>query len=207
MAERQARRPWYLVLALLICSGMGACSSTSGWATIALYRGAQVDNRSHDFQRDEDRTAVTASFDRMLAAMDEERPRAFPLAAGELVLGVAMFIMAAAAMTGRGGARKVLVQLTMAEAALALASFFLTPKTRWGRVDWAVAQQAGKLFESGQTQDQVNRTIPAIRVLYQSIPIVMLVLSTVVSALVVFARTRQRARAYYDSQNERPTEG
>ncbi len=207
MAERHARRPWYLVLALLVCSGMGACGSTSGWATIELYRGAQVDNRAQDFKRDEDRKAVTAAFDRMLSAMDEERPRAFPLAAGELVLGVAMFLMAAAAMTGRGGARRALVQVTLAQAILVVIAFFLTPKYRWAQIDWAVAQEAGKLFESGQPQDQIERTIPAIRVLYRSIPIVQLVIRSIVALLVMFALTRPRARAYYDSQNERPTEG
>ncbi len=207
MAERQARRPWYLVLALLVCSGMGACGSTSGWATIELYRGAQVDNRATEFKRDEDRKAVSAAFERMLSVMDEERPRAFPLAAGELVLGVAMFLMAAAAMTGRGGARRVLVQITFAQAILVVIAFFLTPKYRWAQIDWAVVQEAGKLFESGQTDQQIKQTLPAIRVLYRSIPIVMLIVRSVVAALVMFALTRPRARAYYDSQNERPTEG
>lgn len=207
MAERQARRPWYLVLALLVCSGMGACGSTNGWGTIEVYRGAQLDNGSQQFQQDDNRKAVTAAFDKFMGAMDEERPRAFPISAAELVIGIAMFIMSAAAMTGRGGARRALVQLTFAQAALYVAAFFLTPKIRWAKVEWVIAEQAAALAEKGQSQVQVNQMLAANRVFYRSVPIVALILTVVTAVLVIFALTRQRSRAYYDSQSERPTEG
>jgi len=195
-----ARRPWYLVLALLICSGLGACGSTSGWGTIEIFRGAPFDNRARDFTREDDSKAVAAAGDRMLAAMEEERPKAFPLAAGDLVLGIAMFVLAAAAMTGRGGARRALVQIMLAQTALVVATFVLTPLSRHTQVDWAVAQEAAKLVESGQTQDQVDRAIPAIRVLYGAIAIAFLVVRSVVAALVVVALTRRRAREFYEAQ-------
>lgn len=206
MASEVARKPWYLVLALLVCSGLGACGSTSGWGTIELFRGAQGDSHVADFTREDDRKAVQLSFDRMMTAMDAERPRGFPLAAAELVLGAAMFIFAAAAMTGRGGARRALVQITFAQAVLVLVAYFLTPKTRFAQLDWAVAQEAGKLLEAGQTQAQVDRTLPAVHVLYHGLWIAQLAVRSVVAALVMFALTRPRARAYYEARPEQPHE-
>src|SRR6185295_15891422 len=137
MAETRqaARRPWYLVLALLVCSGIGACESTAGWTTIELYRG-HIDDRSHELTREDDSKAVASTFQKMLGALDEERPRAFPLAVGELVLGIAVFIFAAAAMTGRGGARRALVQLMVAQTIVVCAMFFVTPKFRAAETEW-----------------------------------------------------------------------
>lgn len=206
MASEAPRKPWYLVLALLICSGFGACGSTGGWATIELYRGAQADSRAADFSHEDNRKAVTATYDRIMTAMDAERPREFPLAAGELVLGFAMFMLAAAAMTGRGGARRALVQVTIAQAALDVASFVLTPKTRFARIDWAMAQEAGKLLEAGQSKAQVDHTMPWMRVLAHGLSIAELVVTTIVAGLIVFALTRPRSRAYYEPQPERPNE-
>lgn len=204
--RRDSRRPWYLVLALLICSGLGACGSTTGWGTIEVYRGVPFDNHAHDFAREDDSKAIAAAGDRLLASMDEERPRAFPLAAAELVLGIAMFILAAAAMVGRGGARRVLVQLMLAQTALVLATFLLTPKYRHAQIDWVIAQESAKLLESGQTQDQVNQAMPAVRVLYGGIAVAALALRTVVGGLVVLALTRRRSREYFEALQS-PHEG
>jgi hypothetical protein len=197
--RRESRRPWYLVLALLICSGLGACGSTAGWGTIVVYRGAPLDDRSHDFAREDSSKAVSAAGDRLMAAMDEERPKAFPLAAGELVLGIAMFLLAAAAMTGRGGARRALVQIMLAQTALIIATFVLTPKFRHAQIDLAVAQEAAKLVETGQTQDQVDRAMPAVHLLYGGISVFALVLRSVVGGLVIVALTRRRSREYYEA--------
>lgn len=199
-ARRDSRRPWYLVLALLICSGLGACGSTTGWGTIEVYRGAPFDNRAHDFTREDDIKNVAASGDRLLAAMEAERPMAFPLAAGELVLGIAMFILAAAAMTGRGGARRALVQIMLAQTILVVATFVLTPKYRHAQIDWVLAQQVAKDLESGQTQEQIDQTVPAIRVFYSGISVAAIVLRAVVGGLVIVALTRRRSREFYDTQ-------
>jgi lysylphosphatidylglycerol synthetase-like protein (DUF2156 family) len=195
------------VLALLICSGLGACESTDGWTTIELYRGAHVDDRSHDFTREDDSKAVAASFQRMIGALDQERPRAFPLAVGELVLGGALFIFAAAAMTGRGGARRVLVQLTIAQAILLIVIFVLTPKFRWGYDEWRLAQQQAQWLEANKPKVEVEQQIAALRVFWRGLAVAALAVRTVVGGLIVLALTRQRARAYYDAQSERPTEG
>ncbi|HEY2369657.1 MAG TPA: hypothetical protein VGH87_24830 [Polyangiaceae bacterium] len=208
MAETRqaARRPWYLVLALLVCSGIGACESTAGWTTVELYRG-HIDDRSHDMTREDDAKAVATSFQKMVGALDEERPRAFPLAVGELVLGIAVFVFAAAAMTGRGGARRALVQLMVAETVLVGALFFVTPKFRAAETEWLVAQQTGQMLEKGQSEADVRPQMAALRVFRRGLGVALLVLRTSVAGLVLLALTRQRARAYYDAQGEREAEG
>jgi hypothetical protein len=208
MAEtRQAvRRPWYLVLALLICSGIGACESTDGWTTIELYRG-HIDDRSHEMTREDDSKAVATTFQQMLTSLDEERARAFPLAVGELVLGIAVFIFAAAAMTGRGGARRALVQLTIAQTIVVCAMFFVTPKFRAAQTEWLVAQQSGQLLEKGQSEAEVRPQLAALRAFRRGLSVAFLVIRTGVAGLVLLALTRPRARAYYDAQGEREAEG
>ena len=208
MAEtRQAvRRPWYLVLALLVCSGIGACESTAGWTTIELYRG-HIDDRSHEMTREDDSKAVASTFQKMLSSLDEERPRAFPLAVGELVLGIAIFIFAAAAMTGRGGARRALLQLTVAQTIIVLALFFVTPKYRAATTEWLVAQQSGQLLEKGQSEAEVRPSMAALRVFRRGLGVALLVLRVSVAGLVLLALTRPRARAYYDAQGEPEAEG
>jgi len=208
MAETRqaARRPWYLVLALLICSGIGACESTAGWTTIELYRG-HIDDRSHEMTREDDSKAVASSFQKMLAGLDEERPRAFPLAVGELVLGIAVFVFAAAAMTGRGGARRALVQLMVAQTILVLAIFFVTPKFRAAETEWLVAQQSGQMLEKGQPEAEVRRDMAALRAFRRGLGVALLVLRASIAGLVLLALTRPRARAYYDAQGEPEAEG
>ena len=208
MAETRqaARRPWYLVLALLICSGIGACESTAGWTTIELYRG-HIDDRSHEMTREDDSKVVASTFQKMLTSLDEERPRAFPLAVGELVLGIAVFVFAAAAMTGRGGARRALVQIMVAQTIIVCAMFFVTPKFRLAETEWLVAQQSGQMLEKGQAEADVRPQMAALRVFRRGLAVALLVVRTSVAGLVLLALTRQRARAYYDAQGEREAEG
>jgi hypothetical protein len=195
-----------LVLALLICSGLGACGATEGWGRIEIYRGAQLDY-TRDLTREEDRKSVQGAVDKMLAVMDAERPRVFPLAAAELVLGVAMFVFAAAAMTGRAGARRVLVQVVIAQAVFVVLTFVLTPKLRWSEIEIMIATASAKQLDHGDKPEAVELTLPALRVFYRGVVIAGLAVRSAVAALVVVGLTRPRARAFYDAQSERPTEG
>lgn len=208
MAEtRQAvRRPWYLVLALLICSGIGACESTAGWTTIELYRG-HIDDRSHEMTREDDSKAVASSFQKMLSRLDEERPRAFPLAVGELVLGIAVFVFAAAAMTGRGGARRALVQLMVAQTIVVGAMFFVTPKFRAAETEWLIAQQTGQMLEKGMSEADVRLQMNQARAARFALAITLIIARAALAGAVLVALTRPRARAYYDAQGEREAEG
>lgn len=204
-ASGRPGRPWYLVLVLLVCSCLGAWGATEGWALIDIYRGAQVDV-ARDVTREEDRKAIQAAVDNMLVAMDAERPRIFPLAAAELVLGIAMFVFAAGAMTGRPGARRVLVQVVIAQAALVILTFLVTPKLRASNIELMLAQTNMKALSHGEKAESVELTIPAMRVFFRGLTIAWLGVRSAVAALVVVGLTRSRARAFYDAQNERPTE-
>lgn len=195
-------RPWYLVLALLLCSGLGACGATDGFTTIEIYRGTQLDiNRElgPDATQDE-RTALQGALDHMLEAMDAERPRLFPLAAAELVLGGAMFIFAAAAMMGRAGARKPAVQLAVAQALLAIVTFALTPKYRAAQIDFGLVTTT---IKSHPPPDMLE----TLKVFSRGMQVLQLVIRSIVAALIVVALTRRRARAWYEAQSETPTEG
>jgi len=208
MAETRqaARRPWYLVLALLVCFWIGACQSTDGWTTIELYRG-HVDDQSHELTREDDSKAVASTFQKMLASLDEERPRAFPLSVAELVLGIATLVFAAAAITGRGGARRALLQLVVAQAIVMCAMFFVTPKFRASETEWLIAIKSGQMLEKGQAEADVRLQMVAARVGRRGLAIALLILRTGIAGLVLVALTRPRARAYYDAQGEPEAEG
>lgn len=196
----KAGRPWYLVLALLVCSGLGACGATDGWGTIAIYRGAQLEvTHDDDAAHDDQRKTVQTAVDNMLGAMDVERKRVFPLAAAELVLGVAMFLFAAGAMMGRSGARRAVVQLAIVQAVLVIATFLLTPKLRWTHIDIAMAQVL--------TGKEAPQLVTSMRVFYRAVLIVGLVVRALVAALIVVALTRRRVLAFYEAQGETPSEG
>jgi hypothetical protein len=194
------------VLALLICSCLGAWGATEGWALIDIYRGAQVDV-TRDLPREDDRKTVQVAVDNMLVAMDAERPRIFPLAAAELVLGIAMFVFAAAAMTGRPGARRVLVQVVIAQAILVVLTFLLTPKLRASNIELMLAQTNAKALSHGEKAESIELTVPAMRVFFRGLTIAWLGVRSGIAALVVVGLTRSRARAFYDAQSERPNEG
>jgi hypothetical protein len=199
-------RPWYLVLALLVCSGLGAFGATDGWETIEIFRGAQLEV-PHTITREENRVMVQAATEKMVESMEAERARLFPLAAAELVLGVSMFIFAAGAMMGRGGARRILVQIAIAQTTLVLVTFLLAPKSRWGWSDLHIAQSAAMQIEHGETREAIEQQMPIWRAFSRGISIAALALRTGITALVVVALTRQRARAFFDAQSETSAEG
>jgi hypothetical protein len=202
------RRPWYLVIALLTCLiGFGGCGSLAAWGTIERFRGVEVEPPSADLTHEDNRKAAAAAYDRWTAAIQTERARSFPLTVGELVLGLAIFFFSSAAWMGRGGARRALVQLTVAQAALVLATFVMTHRSRSAAIEWQMTVASSKMIEGGQPRAQVEQNIPAIRAISHGATIAALAVQSIVALLVVVALTRPRALAYYDSQDERPNEG
>lgn len=203
------RRPWYLVLALLLCSVLGAYGSLDGYETIALYRTTEIDTSYvlRDIAQEENRKAASASVDRLLGAMEQERSKLFPLAAGELVLGLALFMLAIFAMAGRGGARPAVVQLVVAQAALVVAMHVMTPKTRAAEVDLGLAVKSAQLRESGTDPHVVDDAASTYRHIEPYLGAVKLGVRTALALLVIVALTRARTRAFYEARSERPNEG
>ena len=203
------RRPWYLVVALLLCSVLGAYGSLDGYETIALYRTTQIDTSYvlRDIAQEDNRKAAAASVDRLLFAMEEEKPRLFPLAAGELVLGLAMFMLSIFAMAGRGGARSAVVQLVVVQAGLVVAMHVLTPKVRAAEVELGLAVKSAQLRESGTDVRMVDEASRTYRHIEPYVDVAKLGVRTALAILVLVALTRPRARAFYEARSERPNEG
>jgi len=208
MTNEAPRKPWYLVVALLACwIGFGGCGLANAWEGVERYRGVQFEQPAADLTREDDRAAATAAYNRWTAAVEAERPRGFPLAVAELVLGLAMFIFASAAWLGRSGARRALVQVTLAQAALVIATFVVTPRSRAGQLDYTLELASRGAIEKGQPREQVEMSTRGARMFGGPASIAVLAIRTLVAVLVVVALTRPRALAYYEAMNERPNEG
>lgn len=202
------RRPWYLVVALLVCMlGFGGCGATGGWQTIQRYRGVQLENPNGDLTHEDEQKAAIAAYDAWTSALESEQHRGFPLAVAELVLGLALSAFAMGAWVGRGGARRAVVQITIAQAALVIATFVAMPRARHAEIDFRLKVAAGKMIEGGQPRAEVDRTLPALRIFSEGSTIVFLVFRTIAAGLVVVALTRPRSRAYYDQHTETPHAG
>jgi hypothetical protein len=207
MTTEAPRKPWYLVVALLTCLiGFGFYSSSAAWEAVERYRGVQFEQPAADLKHDDHRKAVAAAYDHWYAVLQTERPRGFPMSVAELVLGLAVFFFSSAAWAGRGGARRALVQLTVVQGAVVIATFVLTHGSQAAKLAWTLAYTSSKAIESGQPQAQVEQTLPFTRVIFEGLAIGVLVVRSVLAGLVVVALTRPGARAYYEPRDERPNE-
>lgn len=198
------RRPWFLILALVVCSILGAGGFIGGMETVAVYRTTQLDTsvRLKDLKEDGHRQAAQASVDHLVEVLEQERPKMFPLSVAELVLGLAMFILAAAAMAGRGGARSSLVQIVLVQAALIVGTYVATPKVRWAAADMELTIRAGELEEAGNDPAIVKDTVSRFRQIEPAITGGVLGGRMMVALLIVLALTRKRTRAFYEAMSE-----
>lgn len=198
------RRPWFLILALVVCSILGAGGFIGGMETVAVYRTTQLDTsvRLKDLKEDGHRQAAQASVDHLVEVLEQERPKMFPLSVGELVLGLAMFILAAGAMAGRGGARRALVQVTLVQAALIVGTYVATPKVRVAASEMELTIRAGELEESGNDPAIVKDTVRRFRQIEPVITGGVLGGRMLVALLIVVALTRKRTRAFYEAMSE-----
>jgi uncharacterized membrane protein YidH (DUF202 family) len=175
--QGRLRRPWYLIVSLVMAWLLGALALMAGGSVITFYK-QDADELEQALDHDEERVPdpdERALFrertERLENVHDQAKRREFPLGVAALLLGGAMVATSARAMSGREGARGALVQVTLARAALAVAGFFLTPDVR--AAEFAVANVFG----------------------YASISKV--VLETAACLLVVIALTRPRSRAFF----------
>jgi hypothetical protein len=126
MPAAERKRPIYLVLALLGALALGVHGATTGWERVRMYRESvdptQVGRVIAD---DGDRAAFVSRFQAFLATLDAVKSRGWPISVGGLILGTAVMVFAMRALGGNRGARAVLVQLVIAQAALDGASRWL----------------------------------------------------------------------------------
>jgi hypothetical protein len=201
-AER--KRPWYLVVALLVALGLGMTGAYDGWSAVATYH-ADPAVLEHAFLAsagiadggdEAERTAATARFDEYIHVLDAEKTRGWPLAVATLLLGGATFLFAMRALGGSGGARAALVQLVAAQAAVGVAAHFLTRDVveAWLRLQEAAAAAA---HASGAALH--GSTVPSLAML-RTLNDALLTLRTVATALVIVGLTLMRSRAYFDER-------
>ena len=183
-----------------MASVFGATSFAGGWSIISYYRTSTLDLASvvRVVEDDADRERVNHAFEVYVEALDHDKSRMFPLAAAELLIGVAMFAMAAGAMGGRPGARVALVQLVGVQAALVLVTFVVTTKVRVANRDLGSVVGAAQLRKSGSDPKLVEESLAISRKLAPTVENVFVAMRSVAAGLVLIGLTRRRSRAYFD---------
>lgn len=192
------KRPWYLVVALVLVSLAGVTAAAEGCATIGYYRGAlQIEAPLSDGISEMDQAAIRAATDRYTQSLDEEKKTVFPLATSEVVLGMAMFAFAAAAMSGRDGARRALTQIVAVRAGVIILSFFLTKRVRAADEDLRHARDVALMrVAEGDKAESIVGTYYKHR---QGIALAGLTAKAIALGLVVLALTRRRTRDFYET--------
>jgi hypothetical protein len=197
-AER--KRPWYLVLALLGALALGMTGACNGWAAVTLYREpVDVSLSGEGISDPADRTAVEARVDSYVRTLDAAKSRGWPLAVAGLLLGGAMVIFSMRALGGSRGARAALVQLTVAQAGLTAAGYWLLRDVMEADTRWREASQVADVHERVADRTRAEEVLRAPLAIVRARNPIGFVLSTVGSVLVVVALTRRRSRDFFDA--------
>ena len=191
-----AKRPWYLTAALVASWIYGAQAMSDGWEELAFYRGERPDVLAvaDQIASADARDAAAAAGDRWLAIKDAAKKREMPIGAASLLLGAAMVLFAARSMAGRESSRSALVQVVAVHAGLVIAAFLLTQ-------DVTLAQSAFQMrLSEGLTRadpEAMAATREILHVIERALGPISVTMDAAVSALIVLALTRPRARAFF----------
>lgn len=198
------KRPWYLVVALVVSSIFGATSFVDGWSILSYYRTTQVDVSVvvRDLDDDRDRKAASSALEHYVDALDADKHRMFPLAAAELLLGLALFATSASAMAGRRGGRAALVQVVAVQAVVVVLMFALTSRVRSANRELGATLGAAQLRKSGNDPKVIEDSVAISRKIAPFVEVLYVAGRTTVAGLILVALTRRRARAWYEPQAE-----
>ena len=200
-----ARRPRYLVVALITALLFGAGCWIEGCGRLAFLRGEHEHGvRLNETIRDDaDRASAEALYQRYVDAADGARGRAVPLAAATFVLGVALLALAARGLGGRSNTRSVLMQVVAAQAIVVAASTFATRDMRAAEADW---EYTSALYHQRDRMppEEYARTAPTLRAMRRFLPPGWLALRTLASVLVLVALARPRSRAFFEAAGAGP---
>lgn len=206
MQPAARKRPFYVVLALLAALALGMTGASAGWTVVEMYREPIDPSVSGRGVADEaDRAAVVARFEAYLRALDAARSRGWPIGVGMFVLGIGVLAAAVRTLGGSKGARPVLVQLIVAQAALGAVSYWLMGDVAEAELRCREAKQAADVHETFPAQEQHEYADEVLRMsarLVRVRPRIELAFGTLSSALVVLALTRRRARDFFDASAE-----
>jgi hypothetical protein len=212
--SERPKRPRFLLVALISALVLGAGCWTEGcdrmrlYKTPAFYSGepdpGQIVNAT--IKSDEDRGRAEALYQHFIEVAEQARKRAFPMAAATWVLGAALLALAARGLGGRTNTRHALVQVVLAQAAVVVATYFVTPDLRNAELDW---EQERTLIHQRETlpPEQYQQVIPMMASARRYGVPGWLVFRSFVSLLIVVALTRPRARQFFEAAGKTVSEG
>jgi hypothetical protein len=157
-APRHRGRPWYLVAALVLASIFGLSSAIRGWNHVSMFHQSRPDPGwlVRDVTDQEERARLETAMQGILDAYEQAKGRLYPLSVAEMLIGIALFVMAGRAMRGRPFGRNAVRQLIAVQGALAIATYCLTPEVRGAYGDNAAALASPKLRELAQEQAKAH---------------------------------------------------
>lgn len=204
-SAKRPRRPRYLVVAVLVALVFGAACSTGGCDRLAFFH-SDIDLNAprramlHD---EANRTRADEMYQGFLDAANRQKGRAVPLAAATFVLGAAILALGSRSLSGRVNTRKHLIQLVAAQAIVVGASFFALRDMQRAELEWQLETMLMAQSEQMPAED-FARVSPPMRAAMHGVPPTWLAMRTLASLLVIFALTRPRARAFFDSVDASP---
>lgn len=208
MSSPPAKRPWYVLAALVFAWLFGVGGCMQGTAIIGSYWSpapdvADVGARA---KTDEDRAALKEAHSRCFVSTERAKGRIYPLGAASFVLGAALVLLAARSMAGRNTARALLVQVVLAQAAFVLFRDYSTRDVLAECLEYQRLEMRVDLLEHKRDPALVNSLDSITPELRVKATLAGGVLRGMVAGLIVLALTRRRALEYYAAM-ERLREG
>jgi hypothetical protein len=199
-AEAAARRPRYLVVALIAALVFGAGCWTEGCSRLAFFRGEREHgaNLNQSIRDDADRAQAESLYQRFVDISDNGRGRGVPMAAATFVLGAALLALAARGLAGRSNARSALMQVVAAQAIVVAASYFVTRDMRNAEADW---EYQSALFHQRERlpPDEYAQVAPTIQAMRRWLPPGWLAFRSFASVLILVALSRPRSREFFEA--------
>jgi len=200
------KRPFALTSALLLCLFFGFWGANDGCQTLAFYRGGSLDApMEHLAVADaEQRANIVAAYANLAVETEAARPKAFPLAAAAVVLGIAIVFFSLRAFARSASARSMLWQLAIAQTALVVGAHFALPRLWAANMSTIAAIQRAKQAEVGRTEEERKGTEQFMRIM-PALPAAGTAVRSILGVLVVLVLTRRSTREYFDAAQ--PAEG
>jgi hypothetical protein len=196
-----ARRPRYLVVALIGALVFGVGCWTEGCGRLTFYHRGDPDHGAilnDGIKDDADRAHADELYRHFVDVSESSRGRSVPLSAATFVLGAALLALAARGLAGKSNTRSALIQVVAAQATVVVATYFLARDVRNAELDWQLESSLLKQRPS-MPADQYREVVPTVRALRRWVPPIWLVFRTVASGLIVIALTRARSREFFEA--------
>ena len=200
-----AKRPRYLVVALVGALVFGAGCWTEGCKQLAFYRGERdrhvaLNAAVHD---DAERQHVERLYQHFVDVADLGRNKGVPLAAGTFVLGAALLALAARGLGRKANTRSALMQVVGAQAIVVALTYFVMKDTRNAELDWEFER---RLVHERETTppEQYQAMVPGVRMVRHWAPGTWLGFRSLASILILLALSRPRARAFFEAATKAP---